>query len=376
MDRVRCDVAVVGAGITGALVSNLLTEAGMDTVLVDQGLVGCGSTECSTGLLLYEIDQPLVRLIEKVGETPAVRAYRRGREAIDSLEELTRSLSDNCDFVRRPSLYLASREADLIELHREQECRQHFGFDVHFLNAGALQAFCGLQSPGALHSINDAEVDPFRLTQATIRQAVSRGLRVFDQTRVTSLTDHQSHVILSTSDGQIEAGHVVFATGYFTQTFLPQRNARLHTTYAIASPPLPQIPRWPDNALMWETATPYLYLRRTADGRAIVGGEDTSGPFDHDDQTLIEAKVRLLTQRFAEMFPENPFEPEYAWAGTFADTSDGLPFIGRAPDHRQIYLALGYGGNGITFSMIAAELLRDLIKGVGNPDEAVFRFGR
>ena len=41
-----------------------------------------------------------------------------------------------------------------------------------------------------------------------------------------------------------------------------------------------------------------------------------------------------------------------------------------------MWLALGYGGNGITFSLIAANLIRDGILGRKNSDEEVFGFGR
>ena len=38
------------------------------------------------------------------------------------------------------------------------------------------------------------------------------------------------------------------------------------------------------------------------------------------------------------------------------------------------YAVLGYGGNGITFSMVAAQLIRGLINGTGDPDEDLFAF--
>src|SRR5215212_6665225 len=78
---ISCDVVVVGGGITGALVSRLLIEYGLSTVLVDRERPGCGSTVASTGLLQYQVDTSLVDLIGKVGEAHAVQAYRRGQLA-------------------------------------------------------------------------------------------------------------------------------------------------------------------------------------------------------------------------------------------------------------------------------------------------------
>ncbi len=76
------------------------------------------------------------------------------------------------------------------------------------------------------------------------------------------------------------------------------------------------------------------------------------------------------------MFPDLRIEPAYCWAGTFATTDDGLPFIGQVPEQPGIWFALGYGGNGITFSVIAAAILRDLLRGRDNADARLFSFER
>jgi glycine/D-amino acid oxidase-like deaminating enzyme len=55
---------------------------------------------------------------------------------------------------------------------------------------------------------------------------------------------------------------------------------------------------------------------------------------------------------------------------------DGLAYIGQLADRPNVYFALGYGGNGITFSVIAAQLISDLYCGRPNADAAVFRFER
>ena len=71
-----------------------------------------------------------------------------------------------------------------------------------------------------------------------------------------------------------------------------------------------------------------------------------------------------------------PLEVAYAWAGTFGETKDGLAYIGVHPQYPHAYFALGYGGNGITFSLIAAEIIRGCFLGHANPDAHIFRFGR
>lgn len=88
------------------------------------------------------------------------------------------------------------------------------------------------------------------------------------------------------------------------------------------------------------------------------------------------AQTRNLAHRFNALFPAADFEVAYAWAGTFGETEDGLAYIGHSPERPDDYFALGYGGNGITMSVIAARLIADDFLGRPNPDAHIFRFGR
>jgi glycine/D-amino acid oxidase-like deaminating enzyme len=127
---------------------------------------------------------------------------------------------------------------------------------------------------------------------------------------------------------------------------------------------------------MWETARPYLYMRTTSDGRILVGGEDVPFRNPKARDALLKRKIQKVQKRFSELYPEISLEAAYTWAGTFGETQDGLPFIGKTPEYPNAYFALGYGGNGITYSLIAAELLRDALLGENNPDATIFRFDR
>ena len=91
---------------------------------------------------------------------------------------------------------------------------------------------------------------------------------------------------------------------------------------------------------------------------------------------LLLRKTSLLQRRFRALFPAIPLKVAYSWAGTFARTSDGLPWIGRHPKNPNTWVALGYGGNGITFGLIAAEIIRDEISGRRTPNDAIFGFQR
>ena len=373
----RCDVAVIGGGITGALVAYHLAQAGVETVLVDSRDIGAGSTAASTALLLYEIDKELHELIDLVGEAHAVRSYRLGLEAIATVERLVGELKDDCGFERRTSLYLASSKSDVPKLLKEYDTRTSFGFHIEYLDSKEIESRASFSAPGAILSYGDAQVDPFRLTHQLIQAAKQQGLRIYDRCEVSRVEPSNSGVVLHTGRGaRINAHRVVYASGYESQRFLKQNVTTLLSTFALVSEPFDNLEGWPDRSLIWETARPYVYLRTTSDNRAIIGGEDVPYASAHKSDRLIARKTQKLQRRFSEMFPQLDIEVSYTWAGTFGETKDGLAYIGQTPECPHAYFALGYGGNGITFSVIAAKIITDLHLGRPNPDVDIFRFDR
>ena len=156
LDRhLEADVAIVGGGVTGALIASHLVEAGFATVLVDRREIGWGSTAATTALLQYELDTSLAELTASVGAGRAARVYRACHGALASLHALAARTPDGSDFVPRPSLYLASTRQDAAEFEREWAFRREIGLNVDLLSRAELGAQFGierrvrLRDPGA-----------------------------------------------------------------------------------------------------------------------------------------------------------------------------------------------------------------------------------
>jgi glycine/D-amino acid oxidase-like deaminating enzyme len=128
--------------------------------------------------------------------------------------------------------------------------------------------------------------------------------------------------------------------------------------------------------VVWESARPYFYMRMTDENRIIAGGEDVPFTNPAARDALMPERTGRLMRRLRQMVPDARPELAFSWAGTFAETPDGLPYIGTVPGHPAILVALGYGGNGITFSMIAARLLAGHCTDAPSPDLRIFRIGR
>jgi glycine/D-amino acid oxidase-like deaminating enzyme len=171
----------------------------------------------------------------------------------------------------------------------------------------------------------------------------------------------------------IRAKHLVLATGYELLDPAPMAHHRVISTWAIATKP--QKGRLPPNLpLIWEASDPYLYLRPTRDGRIICGGEDEEFADEENRDRLIAEKTERIAAKLAALLPGIDSTPEFRWAGSFGTTETGLPFIGRVPRRPHVFAVMGYGGNGITFSRIAAEILMATLTGGRDADAGLFAF--
>ncbi len=374
---VECEVVVLGGGITGALVTDKLVEAGLDVVVLDKREVASGSTSATTALLQYEIDTPLTELIERLGQRDAEEAYRVCLESIGKVGALCAELGDDCGFTKKKSLYIATKKSEVADLRAECDARQAAGIDVAFLTEPEIAARFSFSRPAALLSHTAAEVDAFRLAHRLLARAQSRGARIFDRTAVEKYDAREDGVTFTTDrDHTIRARWAVFATGYEAVELLDRRVVELKSSFAFVSEPVENFDGWWEQCLLWETARPYLYMRTTNDGRAIVGGEDDPfrNPLRRD--ALVPKKAERLARRFRELFPRIDLEIAYAWGGTFGETKDGLAYIGSVPELPACYFTLGFGGNGVTYSVVAAEIIRDAILRRPNTEAHLFRFDR
>ncbi len=374
---VKADVAIIGAGITGALVGWHLLQKGIQAIVIDRRHAGMGSTAASTSLLQYEIDTPLHKLIGLVGEKNAVLSYLLCRQAIYDLHEICKQLPDKPAFSLRPSFQFASYNNDVKHLEREYLLRKRAGFNLQLLSVDDIVQHFGFSKPAGLLSADGGIVEAYELTHALLKHGQDKGMLVYDNTLVTGIEYEDKGVTLQTDWGfKVEAKQLVIACGYESQQYLPKKIEKLNSTYSIISEPMCITDYWHQNALIWETANPYLYMRPTADHRILVGGKDDAFYNPAKRDASLPRKTKQLEHSFSRLFPDIPFRTDFAWAGTFASTKDGLPYIGTIPERPHTWFALGFGGNGITFSLIAAQIISDLLSGKTNANSKLFGFDR
>lgn len=376
-ENINTSVAVIGGGISGALTAYYLIRAGIKTVLVDARSIGLGSTCASTSLLQYELDIPLHQLTERIGEAKAVRTYQLCGEAITKLQQIAKEIEYK-EFEIRKSLFFSSHNSEKKFMQKEFDARRKAGFQLSLLSEKEILNEFGVKAKYALLSELGANVNAYSLTHELLQYCKKRGLEVYDRTCIEEINYGDNRITLNTSEGNtIQAKYIVNATGYEVVNFIPKKIVDFDCTYAIISENQSEqnVP-WKDQTLMWNTDDPYLYMRVTKNNRILIGGRDE--PFSNriTRELFLNRKAAQLQKDFEKICPNISFKTEFAWCGTFGKTKDALPYMGPYKKTPNTYYALGFGGNGITFSVLAAEIITALIQGKDHEDAELFSFDR
>lgn len=375
------DIVIIGAGITGALVADALIPTGRRILMLESREIAQGSTSASTALLQYEIDTHLVDLMKLLGAERATLAYRAGVAVFAMLERKFPELLAAANYERRESLYLASTDEDVPVLRAELAARAAIGIACEWLEGAELTRRYGVHKPAAMVSALGAQMDPVRFTRGLLAGCERHGVEIRTRETVTSIEEsgEKQRVVLE-SGRSVRARDVVVCAGYESLRFLPasaRERIDIHNTFALVTEPLPPAARVSALPLIWESARPYLYLRSSADGRLIVGGEDLPFKNAAARDLLVSRQVRRLAAGYQALFDTELPPVSYAWAGSFAETKDGLPYIGNVPGaNPHVRFALCYGGNGISYSVHAGELIRAGIEDRPHALEPVFGFRR
>lgn len=370
---VLVDVAIVGAGISGAFMARELSRDHSVAVL-DRRPPLMGSTVASTALLQWEIDLPLTALSERIGAAKAKRAYLRSRQAVADLKRIVAEERIVCGLNDKATLYLAGDEYGHRALEAEAAARASLGLESRYIGPADLRDRFGIDRTGAILSDGSASGDPARLAAGLLRRAAADGAKIFSPVEVLeALSDPDGVTLLTDSHHPVRANAVIFCCGYEFPTGVPTPGAEVISTWAMASKPRQRCPAWLRKTLVWEASDPYLYFRMGGDGRLIVGGEDEASPTAHDDKAKLKRKCETIAAKLKRLLPEVEFDVDYTWAGAFGESATGLPSIAPVPNMDHAWAVMGFGGNGITYSVIASQVVSAALRGQPDPDAELYR---
>lgn len=222
-------------------------------------------------------------------------------------------------------------------------------------------------------------MDPFKFTHDLLAFNQKTGLRIFDKTETTTVKYTKDGVEVTTNLGyKIKAKKIIYCNGYESTEIIKEKFVKLLSTYAIVGEQNDDhhVLFKLNDTLVWNTSDPYLYMRTTDDNRILIGGEDEDFVENAKRDALLHDKGEKLAKKLKSILPNYDFRTDFVWAGPFGETKDGLSYIGEHPDFPSSYFVLGFGGNGITFSVIGMSVIKELLEDKEHPLKTYFRFGR
>jgi glycine/D-amino acid oxidase-like deaminating enzyme/nitrite reductase/ring-hydroxylating ferredoxin subunit len=367
------DVCIVGAGIAGLSVAYLLAKEGKSVIVLDEGPIGSGQTGRTSAHLASAIDDRFVEIERQRGKEESKLAYESHAAAIDTIERIATENQIDCNFARLNAFLspLPTDPPDLLD--REFAAAQRAGFaDIELLATG------GLYGGRCIRFGNQARFQPMQYLIGLANAVTAIGGRICIGKRVIDVqgADVKKDIpaIAKLRGGlQVSAGAIVVATNTpspINDWFGIYTKQAAYRSYVIGM----TVPRDAiADALYWDTADPYHYVRlqRPKASRSdllLIGGEDHKvgqPPVGEDPFKKLEVWTR-------EHFPAAQ-RVKFRWSGQVQEPADGLAFIGRANSSGEnLFVATGDSGMGLTHGTIAGLLITDLIMGRENPWEKLY----
>lgn len=379
IEDMRTEVCIVGAGIAGLTTAYLLAQEGKKVVVLEDGHLGGGMTERTTAHLSNALDARFFELGRLHGERGAELAAQSHTAAIDQIEKIVREEGIECDFERLDGYLIAGADQPRAQINEQLERELLAAHRAGLLNVEqAVRAPIDSFDTGAcLRFPQQAQMHPLRYLIGLVRAIERMGGIIFTGTHVSSITGGVLARVETTSGCEVTADAVVVATNTPINDLVAIHTKQApYTTYVIGV-------RMPHGtvtkALYWDTEDPYHYIRvapmQSNYGNydlLIVGGEDhKSGQADD-----IEQRHSRLESWTRERFPMAG-EVDFRWSGQVMESVDGLAFIGHNPgSEKNIYVATGDCGQGMTHGTIAGRLITDLIVGRESPWKTLYEPSR
>ena len=213
-------VAVIGGGMTGALIAHAFASAGIATTVLESAFVGSGSTAASSALLLKEPDRELSQLTMRYGARASRRMWELSHQSVDQLVAMLKRLRIHCDLKTQDAIYYATTAQAAGRLRHECDLRARSGFDADWFGPGQLRRLTGIAGHGAIRS-KGAQFDPYRACLGIFRRAAAAGAHVFERSEVRRIEQDSHGVRIRTRQGMLRAERVIIATGYATPQFRP-----------------------------------------------------------------------------------------------------------------------------------------------------------
>lgn len=346
------NVMIVGGGITGITTALQLQKAGKRCILAEAYDLCFGTTGGTTAHLNNFFDTTYEQISSKFGEDDAQVVARAASQALELYRNNIEEYKIDCGYEQKDGFLFARDEKQVEELDKIYEASKKAGVDVAYTDRIPVP----VEFKKAIVYHEQAQVHPSRYVYALARAFEEAGGVILNQCRVQDFKETTRALEVETSRGVITTGSLIWATHIPPGINLLHFRCAPYRSYAMAVKLKDEA--YPDG-LAYDMYDPYHYYRtQEVDGEKflIAGGEDHKTAHEQNTEACfakLEAHLRTYYDIESIVFK---------WSSQYFEPADGLAYIGHLPGNPEtVLVATGFGGNGMTYSHIAAITLSEMI---------------
>ncbi len=371
-DGSETEVAIIGGGIVAIWTAWELAKKGVRSTILEKNTLASGDTAFTTAFLIRAPDTSAAGLKKRYGQEFLNRVFAATTEAQDRVKATIAEEGIDCELQKADSYNCSYQENDE-SLAAEWDAVGPADPKAKMVGAEeASKAFA--PSKAAMVFTDEARYHVRKFLFGLMdRPLAKKYITIFEDSEVTDVETRKDKVLIHTNSGILKANKVVVATGMPHPAFKELQGLfSPRISFVIAAKVNGPMPFSDD--LFWDTEEPYQYFRRFpgSNDTIILGGSDeaagVAAPAPRAHDKLVEFAKRMLP---------GVTEISHKWSGSLFESEDGLPYIAEHPYYRgRVYVASGFGGNGMVFSALAGRLLSDLTTGKNNPIADLFDWQR
>lgn len=386
----RCDIAIVGGGLTGLSTAHharrLLPGARVRLLEATECARGASGRSAGFSTSLFGLAKGLTAM--RFGRERAIEAHRYMQDAVSFSRSLIAEHRIECDYERSGTLHVATTPAQARRIEAELRTIEEWGLEGT-QEWGSQRLATEFPGGGFIRGIFDgrnAVLNPARLTRGLVQLALQSGAVVHEHSPVVAVEEVDDGFCLRTTQGELHAERLVFATNAYSGMFRPLKAKQTPVlNHVLVTEPIPEDRRgaigWQSRCGIENARNLMHYLRWTADGRILIGGGDIEPVYGRrglrDEEYASGATAAHLERALLRLFPQlEGVRVTHQWSGPISLAADMAPVISRIGRHGNALFAGGLMGHGVSMAPYNGLCLAELLAGQSSPRTEVFFVGR
>ena len=380
----KCDVLIIGAGISGAITAFVQAKEGANVIVVDKNIVGFGATIENNGMLATRVD-----FNNKITKNVSEKNINKCNELCSEAKELLEGIIDEIckdDDLKEYTQNLGFREVDLlmysdkitskINMYKTFEKLAKENKEIEYLEQDPL---INLRS-GIIFKDNGIILNPYLLTELIFMYLSKKeNVEIYENTEIININAmDDSAISLTKNRFKIISKNVIITNGIHALKYIKDDKISLNKTFTIVTERVKELDPNVIDIVAKNVAYPNTMISFTKDKRIILTGEDIKQNekllneeyFKH----IANGKYKKLICELLNLINMNSdIKIANCFYGMYLDTKDGLPIIDEIEDMPNVYLNLGVGKNGIIYSLFGSKMLKDITKRSHIKDMYIFK---